>query len=410
MADVFQPSVRKREAPYRGPMSSRDYNALQDEIVADMSRVARVLNSLSASVKLKNLELEEERRKLLAYAEDRRTQKKRDDYRRAVNGETITYWQTFRDLEGLSYTGVSAARRLRVEPAFGQAMLPWNQAVSRFATKNPDTDELFKPSTLKVTVTAVDEGSGDVKAGTPELAVDGLSAEPWIRKVLFPLEDDQDSVTMDVDIDVPSNFAADANLLTIVPSPAGEVDIVNVTYSTTQAAPSTALPGFVEVRNASAYRLHFAPLGITKLRIRLRQRHFVIEEAEKAFLYGLKEVGLYLVELDRTNGQPTIQNNNIAIFKVEAPAGYKFDKIKAFVSDPAMSVSDKIYYRIYKEEGLTTKLFDSATDSAPTNSSPLSVVSHNATSLWVVLYLEYQTANKVSPVVSSFYMDYSVIV
>lgn len=420
MATFFEPSVVKREAPKRGPMSSSDYNTFQDQVVADLSRISRALNDLGARYNLKILELEEERRKIAALVEHFRTQKKLEDRQKAVLAETIRHYNAFRDLDGLLWTGISASRSLRIETVFGQAILPFNRCVSRFGSKNPVTDDLSQPSTLEVTATAVDEGSGtnagDVKAGTPKLCVDSLSAEPWIRKVLFPMESDQAEVVMDVDITVPSLYASDANLLSIIPSPAGEVDIVDVKYSTTSAAPSTQLPGFTAKDNVTAMRIHFADLPITKLRIRLRQRHFVFEEAEKVFLYGLKEVGAFLVEWDKTTssgaGTPSIQQNNTAIFKVSAPSGYKFNQIKSFVSNPTFGTSGSpngIYFRIYGNEALTQLRWDSYADTTPTSASPLSLSAHNLTSLYVVVYLEYDSTNKKSPVVESWYFDYTTL-
>jgi hypothetical protein len=408
---IFQPSVVKKEAAARSPLSSRAYNEFQDLVIRDFSRLATVVNGLNAAYRLKVLEAEEERRKNSALLASLRTKQTQEDLQKAVADATLTHTQTFTDLTGLLWTSIDAARRLRIEPAFAQVMLPITQMVSRFGTKDPATDTVYLPETLRATPTAVDEGAGDIIPGNPELALDGMSGEPWIRKVIFPLESNQAEVAMDVDIDVPSLFASNANLLTIVPSPAGEVDILSIKYSTTDAPPTTELPGFTAVEGVSAYSSHFAPLAITKIRVRLRQRHFVTEEHEKVFLYGLKEVGLFLAELDRTNGQATIQNNNIAIFKIDAPAGYTFDKVTGFRSNPVFATGgndNKIYYKLYSEVSLVNKRWDSFLDATPTIGSPLDLTSYNLSSIYLVVHLEYYTANSVSPVVKSFSFDYTV--
>lgn len=410
-SNVFQPTVKKREFPYRGPLSSRDLNSFQDEVVADLSRLALVVNSLSAAYHLKVLELEEERRKNAALLLQRREELEDEALRRAEAEETLTYVQSFRDLKGLLFTGINEARRLRIEPGFGTAMVPLTRMVSRLGSKDPETDQVFFPDTLSVSVAAVDEGEGDVKAGEPRLCVDSFGAEPWVRKVIFPLADTQNEVIMDVTINVPSLFAEDANLLTIVPSPAGEVDIVSVQYSVDDQEPSLDLPGFSEIEGAGATLCHFAPLAITKVKIRLRQRHFTIEENEKVFLYGLKEVGLFLAELDKTSAATPIQSNNTAIFAVNAPSGYTFDSILGFRSSPDFAVSgsdNKIYFQIYAEEGLSTKLWDSFDDATPTISSPLDISAQNLETLYVVVYLEYDSAEEASPVLRRFAFDYTV--
>lgn len=408
---IFQPSVVKKEAAARSPLSSRAYNEFQDLVIRDLSRLATVVNGLNASYRLKVLEAEEERRKSAALLWSLRSIETQRNLQKAAAAETLTHTQTFTDLTGLLWTQVEAARRLRIEPAFAQAMLPVTQMVSRFGTKDPATDTVYLPETLRATPTAVNEGSADIIPGNPELALDGMSGEPWIRKAIFPLESNQTEVTMDVDIDVPSLFASNANLLTIVPSPAGEVDILSIKYSTTDADPTTDLPAFVAVEGVSAYSSHFAPLAITKLRIRLRQRHFTNEEHEKVFVYGLKEVGLFLVELDRTNGQALIQDNNIAVFKIDAPAGYTFDEITGFRSDPDFATGgddNKVYFKIYAEESLVNKRWDSFTDATPTPASPLDLSSYTLSSLYLVVHLEYNSDDSVSPVVRNYSFDYTV--
>ena len=401
--NLFHPSAKKREAPYWGRISSVDYNSFQDEVIRDLSRLQFVINDLVTRYDKRTLELEEEIRKLSSKVKGVQTELDLARRVAAVGSADQVYYQSFTDIEDLDFSQVSLERRLRIEPTFGIAMLPFNQGVSRFYIKNPQTDELFVPTSLNVTVTPVDEGNGDVIEGDPKLAVDGRASEGWVRQVKFPISSDQDSVTMDIDIDVPTTIADTSNILKIFPAPAGECDILDIKYSSSSAAPSTTLPGFSPKYQVSGAFYHFAPTVITKLRIRLRQRHFLSEEAEKTFLYGLKEVHLDLVELDKT----AISGNssNQAVWKVSAPSGYTFNTLKEFYSDPDHSGNSFIHFEIYKEASLTTSIWQS--DSTPLTTTPIDISSDNLSTIYVVSRLGYDTGNNVSPVLNSFYLRYS---
>lgn len=414
--DIFQPSVRIRSAPARGRTSSVDYNAFQSESVRDASSIATALNNLNARFEKRVTALEAELATANAKA-DRLAQHVTDDnLRAALLGNDLTYTNDLTSTAGLLFTNVSEARRLRIRPQFGQATVPFNQKVSRLYSLAPTTRDVFIPSNLQVSVAAVSEGSGaTIYADNPALAVDGRVGEGFIRKVAHPGASDVEAVTMDVNIEVPSLFATDANFLTILPTPAGQVDITNVWYSTTTAAATTALPGFSAVHNTHGIELHFAPLAITKLRIRLQQRHWYDDATEKVFAYGLKEVSLDLVELDKTNSGAGWQStDNLAIYKVDAPSGFTFDTIKSFTSTPtyATGASDNgIYFGVFAEEALSTNLWDSFTDPAiayASSGSHVDISASTLSSIYVAVNLAYDTPNEVSPVLAAFQMAYSV--
>ena len=417
-SDIFQPSVKKREAPYRGRTSSKDFNSFQDEIIRDHSNIATVLNDVSARFNKRLLQLDSELRRLQAHVDAESSRREREVYRSAVLGSDITYDQSFTDLSGLSYTGIDTERRLRIEPIHGSCMLPYNRSVSRLYSLNPQTQELYVPGGLALTVAAVDEGvGGTVYPDDTSLAADGRIGEGFLRKVAFDPASDQSSVTMDVTIDVPSLYADNANLLTLFPSPAGQVDILNIWYSTTATAPTTPFPAqyFTEALSAHSVRVHFAPLAITKLKVRIRQRKWVIENNQKMFMYGLREVHLDLVELDKTSTGANFQAHNSAIFKLTAPTGYTFNKIKSFVSTPdygkGTTTDNGIFFEIFREESLANSSWESYGGDTidPTNAiSWVDLSSHTLTSIYVGVKLKYHTSGAVSPVLRNFYLTYSL--
>ena len=416
--DIFLPSIKYREAPFRGRMKSRDYNAFQDEAISDFSRVSKVLNNLSSRFENRIFQLESELRSLQAFQRGVLEEKSLDDIKRARASEDITWTQTFHDTRAAFFTGITDARRLQIDPIFGNLYLPINRKVSRLYSFNPTTQELFLPSSLTITVKENGEGGGDVKEGNPALAVDGRVGEGWIRQVVFPPEKDRRHVIVDVTLNVPSAFADKANLLTLFPSPAGEVDVLNIWYSTTDSEPTTVLQVYDDTGSLSdfaakyevqALQLHFADTSITKLKIRIQQRRSVVENNEMVFPYGFREIHLDLVEWDRTTYQSAFKDSNGIFFKLDAPSGYKFNILKDFRSQPSFdSVSSNFVFEIYGAESMTGTPIWSSQNDASISAANLNIVADNYTSLYVGVKMRYDTIKFVSPVLRRFYMKYSV--
>jgi len=415
---LFIPSLRKREVPFRGKLSSKDYNTFQDEAVTDMSRISTAINSLAARFDARLLQLEGELRGLQAAVMAARIQKKQEDLFNAIAGNSIYYHQSFNTLDDVRWDGIDPSRRLQIDRIHGKCMLPVNRRVSRFYYMNPSTDELFTPADLTVVAAAVDEGDGDVVVGDPSLAVDGKSGEGYIRRVIFSADTDQRYVTADFTITVPTAFADRANLLTLFPSPAGEVDVLNVLYSTTDAAPVTALQVYDEDGNLSSFspqyevhslQLHFAVLGITSLTVRVRQSRSILENAERVFQYGFKEIHLDLIELDKTTIQAVFKSSNSVYFKVDAPDGYKFSTLSDLRSYPNFAdVSSYMIIQIFGNNNMVDEeIWDSASD-VPLSTTAVSVVSSSFTSIYVGVKMAYDSGQGVSPVLDRFYLKYEV--
>lgn len=416
--DIFIPSVKRREVPHRGRLRSREVNSTNDEIIADFSRISKVLNNLSTRFDKRMLELEAEQRHLQALVQQQLEERSQEDLRRAVAGEDIVYYQSFRDLRGLLFDDIPLARQLCVDKTNGQLYLPMNRSVSRLYFFNPQTDELFTPAGLDVTVRGITEGNSTVEPGDPRLCVDGRVGEGFTRKVYLPPEDDQREVTMDVTIAVPSTFATEANLLTLLPSPAGQVDVLNIWYSGSDNDPTTvlrvydktgAISDFAAVQEVTSLQLHFEPVAIAKLKVRLRQRHWVTENNERAFLYGLREVHLDLVEWDRQTLQSAFKQSNSAFFKIDAPTGYKFKTLKDLRSVPTVTqLNNKIVFEIFGNSNMTSnELWDSQNNVA-LSSTPVSVATHNLTSIYVGVKATYDTSLGMSPVLKNFFLRYEV--
>lgn len=407
----------RKPLPRRGPIPTNDINAFMNTVPSDLTTLAAEINALSAEI---------DRVHLVRYMESlaSRTQidklyndrKIRNLFSAAV-GDAITTVVDFRGLLGadfeISYTGLAEARRARVEPLYGQVLLPYNHCTNRVYGVDVDSGETVLPSTLEIEVTGYDQG-GTVVAGTKKYAVNGNDQTYWIRKVRFPLESDVDYVEVEYQVNLPTTQTTYVNTISIHPFPVGLVDILELKYSSTTADPTTTVSGFSAVNCSSYQRYHFADTSMTKVKIKLRQRNFIEEKGFKVFYLGMQEMLLQLVDFDKTANTvsgplgPTAGNG--VVIRVDAPTGYTFNQLTRFQSSPTYAVpasDNKIFWRIYAESGLSTLLWSSWTDPAPQD-TPIDLTGQALSSLYVVLTMEWNASNSVSPVVDWFGLKYTV--
>lgn len=406
---LLAPSLVKRQIRARGPVDAAVLNDFLDQVHADITQFSETANRVILDAKQDTKVLHQEvltlRERMAELEEFQRVR----DIILAEADATLHFVHTFKRMDDIDTTFFSEARRLRIDPVFGQVTVPYNQYRSRFHIVDPRTEKIFVPDSVAITVTEINEQGGTLTKGTPLNAFNGQNESYWERSVSFPLAQDIDAVTMQMDVDVPLEFASFGNVLTLNPYPIGNVDITNIQYSIDETDPSAVLPGFPTggFKNAKQLRFHFAPLGITKLRITFRQRHWVQREGLKVFNYGLQECDVALVEFDKTNDASLLNNNGMVIV-LDAPQGFNFESITNFFSDPAWDVGGSptgVFFQLYSDAGLTTKLWDSSTDPDPVVTPIAIPISLNR--LYLAVLLKYQTASQVTPVLERLGFSYT---
>jgi len=412
MADevLFKPQAIRRQAPYRGPTSDQDFNDTVDETLADITDSSDAINVLyNNQITLKQVyqrEIEALKERLSQLEADRLERNVKD----ALAGDPILWTTDFGDLTDITFASFAQSRRCRIEPSYGQAVVPMEGIVNRFHAVNRTTQQILLADNINTTVTALNETGGTVVAGTPRNAFNGNNTSFWIRQVYYPLSSDVESVSVVLNVDVPARFDTNANMLYLRPFPLGTVDVDSILISTTTAEPSVALPGFPTdgVTCARALRYIFATRAITKVRIVLTQRNWTEHNDQKLFTYGLQELGVCLVHWDKTDLASFFLNNGF-VQKVTAPDGYEFDSLTAFWTTPdyAVPAADTgIHFKIYRDEALTLEVWDSWSDLALT-ALPVSVAANHITDLYIVSNLKYDTGNQVTPVLTNMALRYS---
>lgn len=409
--------TKRRPLPKRGPIPSNDINAFMGEASGDLTTIAAEVNALEAEI---------DRVHLVRYMESLATRcqvdklyndRKIRNLFAAAAGESISTVVDFRGLLGpdfeIDYTGLDESRRARVEPLYGQVLLPYNHATNRIYGVDVDSGETVLPSTLEIEVTGYDQG-GTVVSGTKKYAVNGNDQSYWIRKVRFPVESDVDYVEATFQVNLPTTQTSYVNMISIHPFPVGLVDITELKYSSTTADPAITVTGFSAINCASYQRYHFADVVMTKVLVTLRQRNFIEEKGFKVFYLGMQELLLQLVEFDKTANTgagplgPTAGNG--VVIRVDAPTGYIFNQLTRFQSSPTYAIpasDNKIFWRIYAEAGLSTELWSSWTDAAPQD-TPVSLAPSSLSSIYLLLTMEWDGTNSKSPVVDWAALKFTV--
>lgn len=417
MTDKNRPALAsnlvKRQFRANGPMEAAKINDFFDELFSDNVQIVDFVNREQLDIKRFKETIVTEILTVRERLAELEAKQEIDNEFAADNSTSLVFSADFRDVSKFTTTQFTEANRLRVDSTYGMATVPYNEYRSRFHIVDPRTSNVFTPDTLVATVTSIDENNGVLTEGTPKNAFNGQNESFWQRTVTYPLSSDRDMVTCQLDVDVPLQFAQQANVLTVNPFPQGNVDITSILFSTDASVPTTTLPGFpaAGIKNAKATKFYFAPLAITKLRITFRQRRWHERDELKTFVYGAQEIDLALVEFDKTN-DPSILNNNALVIKVDSPSGFTFNKITNFFSDDEIETGSSatgVFFQIYSDASLTTKLWDSFTDPTPT-ATPIDVAPSAVSSIYVLIVLKYKELEQVTPVLERMGFEYTVTV
>lgn len=402
-----------RTVANRGPASSDDENDKTAETLLDLQNLAAQANKNEAAILAADKLLFSEFMNARNNAVLSREARVIDNKIRAINGQDITTLVGFRNFRGpdyyVNFAGLSTERRARVEPIYGHAILPFNVAVNRMFSIDPETGDPILLDGVDAEVTGEDNG-GTATAGTLDNAFNGNNREYWRRRVEFPLDHDADSVAAELVVTLPDSIISDTNMITIHPTPLGELDIEELKYSTDASDPGTVVPGFSVVRGAGFRRWHFQSISMTKLKVKMRQWNFVEENGRKVFYLGAQEIALQLIDFDKTSGQAQPTDNNGLVTVIEAPSGYKFNVLKRLFSDPSYATVGNdtgVFIRIYADASLTDLVWSSY-DNARLEDTPKSVSSKSIDKLYMLVTLQWVSAQGKSPLLNDIALVYSV--
>lgn len=379
---IIQPTVYRKPSRKRGPLSSEELNTFQDQVVFDITNISSATNTLNNNISNANLQLYTEIQYLSRKLKTLEEQNKYVDF---VNGKSFVKVISnidFHDGSNIKYpSNIPPSKFAEYNSQFGEIFLPAIAIENKFYTFSLKNKSIISPNDLLYEIKGTfDKGDGNgtqdyekgglVYEGDPLNAFNGIDEKVWIRKVTFPLESNVDEVEVQLTAVVPSGFSSEANVLDIVPFPEGSVDILQVSTSPNLSSAFVSLETFLEQNNSIPTRYHFSPRSVQQVRIVLRCRHWKEISGKKVFVYGLRELGLKLVDYNKTyTSSDSLGQNMTSVIKIDAPKDHVFKNLFRIDPNPNFFLEDTnnrhVRLRLSYNQDHSGVIWDSATNIAP---------------------------------------------
>ena len=390
--------------PERGRISSAELNEFFANLVYDLTQLASKVNARESSEKALATQIRDD---LVSVRGELEALFQAAGHRRTVlteGAEYIDHLISMYDLSNLTFlTGASASVRASVAPLYGQATVPMNGIQQKFITLDFRTSEVVPPAGLVATVTGTfdkleGDGStnyeygGTVTPGDNTLAFNGANTDKWIRQVSFSLDSDVSEVECELVVRVPAQNNPQANTLVLHPHPWGEVDITEVAIASDLSSTFTEVPGFEEEKQTRYLRYFFPAQTVAQIRVRFRQRNWRPLNGRKVFRYGLEELGLQLVDWDKTwDAVEAEENNHSMVHAIAAPSGRKFTSLDGFWTAPDFTLEDAglrhLHFKVAADAEGDTILWNSDVDGLPQDTAV--TISGERQSLYVITTMNW---------------------
>lgn len=238
--------------------------------------------------------------------------------------------------------------------------------------------------------------------GIPKFAFNGDNQQYWARRVEFDLDDDITEVQCQLTVVIPNQANSEANVLYVRPFPVGNVDLINLETSASLTDSFEVLDGFESINNCPDKRWLFSSQSVQQVRITIRSRNWFEEDGKKVFRYGLQELGLQLIEFDKTyDTSASVSANNSFVTEFTCPEGYVFSGLHAFATNPDFtqeSIDNRhMHFRVCGNADGTDVKWDSDSNVLPqTLVQPLNL--GGGSSVYVITTLNFcSTVDSVSP-------------
>jgi hypothetical protein len=449
----YQINTRRQSYPLRGPTSSKKLNDSNDQIVSDLHGLNNMMSAIESRMEEMFNVLYDESRFLRRRVNSIELLERSRNLINGRNGIRLFHSQTMYDISNLGFFGGDISLRPQVLPIYGLATLPNNAVEQKFFTNSIYNGEVIVPEDLvvEVTNTFIDPGSStatnhepgaiEIRPGEPKNAFNGVNRSYWVRTVIYPGDSDVTEVQVQLTVTLPSQNNTLSNIMVIHPYPLGSVDILEIstspdlTSSFTQLSHKDAPTTQSSINNSRELMYVFQPQDIDQVRIKIRQRNFVLENGKKVFRYGLQELGLALMDFEKQTSRLDLNEwigqsdvNNISfINEVKAPTNFFFTAVHYFSSDPNIELEEAgdrhVLYRIYDSDPSTSSAMElwNSNEPFPQNMSPSVgqqiTLAGTVTSLFVVTSLRYVHTSgginspyptNTAPYVKGFNLEYSV--
>ena len=406
---MFHPSVTRHPFGYIATLSSEQMDALADEVANDLVRLSSKHNALVQMGKARRESSGRDMHHLFRRVEELQARLDNADFVQATRGVRLKLSREMHNAGPISYLSASPQNlKVQVATTYGQATIPINAIQSRFYGTNLVTGAIVPSEGLSIAVTGVfDKGLGDgltdyegatdrllLDEGDPALAFNGVNIDTWIRRLEFPLDSDISEIETELTVRVPPGTNAEGNVITIFPHPLGNVDVTGVYTAPDLGDTFTVIPGFSTTNNALPDRWFFPAQPVQQVRVRLRQRDWVEENGRKVFYIGAQELGLYLVDWDKTwNVSGTPDTNHSMLTAFEAPDGFAFKTLHLLRTDPMFTLessgSRHLHLQVSLDDTLSDVRWNSDTDALPQSTANGITLGGTATTVYVLTVMNW---------------------
>ena len=418
-------TTERMRVPKNGRLNSADINKFVDSTVTDLQNMTNQVNMNEVSTEnALNTVLRE-----MANLKQRVIQLENSDAYdrniRAAQNLRIRDFKAMTDLKNISFLGTNDATKPRVNTLFGQATLPINAIENKFYTNSIISGSIVPISqTLNIEVSSVVDGvdheAGHVKLteGNPKNAFNGDNQSYWQRKVEFDLNSDVEEVMVDLVVQVPDQANTESNVVYVRPYPVAQVDVVSLGHSGALSGAFTYISDATQ-DNARDGRYFISTQSVQRLHIRLRQRNWYEENGRKVFSYGLQELGLQLVEFDKTySASAALADNHTFVTKFSCPEGYRFKGLHMFNTAPNYTANKaNMHFKVATSSDGSNVKWDSDINTAPENLVQPIDLGGSTTDIYVITTLNYITDTdpigaffaNTTPILESIGLQYSVV-
>lgn len=450
---MFIPTIRKVSLPERGPTSSRILNDFIDQAVTDIHTASNEISLNSKRVNETMKIVLDEVRYLNRKIRQIEGEKEAERLSAAKNGIRVTYHQSASKTDNVSFLSSNIALRPVINGMYGIVHLPVNSVESKFFSTAIWDGDILVPTSLSVRVNSTfipegqtslvnfDKGASKVIEGYPNNAFNGNNRSYWMREVHFPASSDVTEVQAELIVTIPSQNNSQSNVLNINPYPVGSVDVIDISVSSDLTSSFTRLnhpdaPTLQRPMNGAGFKKFiFPPTDIDQVRVRLRCRNFVEEDNKKIFRFGLQELGLFLVDYEKSTSSLEFSDwvskadaeNISCVYKIDAPKGHAFRALHRFDSSPDIllenDISRHIVFRVYDGNPITgtaTEIWNSNLTYPQNQPDSIGGVLVNGTTptFYVVATMRYISGStgssgpfksNTSPYLNSFSMEVSAV-
>ncbi|HEY8541709.1 MAG TPA: hypothetical protein VIL29_04955 [Pseudothermotoga sp.] len=301
----MQPISEKREAQFRGPSSSEDFNKWMDDNYYDLIQLFNFATEYGIEIP-RNMEM--------LVVENITLQKKLnslqsliDNITKALTSENKVLYKSF--ASSVTFADSTDGINLEHDTDFGLLKIPHVQEISKIYLVDLNKQN-FIPKTFQAKVYESVEPI-DIKEATidlPDVAsndsnlldmFDGDKSSFWLRKTI------KDSSVSDVyfciELDLPINIInhTRANILTIDPTPLSSITLLDIYYRTVNdwqrlpSYPTKEIGGQiqpVEINDLGRMKFCFPTRDVVGVRIYCKQSNWFLENEMRNFYYGFRNI------------------------------------------------------------------------------------------------------------------------